>query len=35
MMNRVLAGERALPSARVNPVGELVWFIDRAAQNGA
>ena len=35
MMNRVLAGERALPSARVNPVGELVWFIDQAAQRGA
>jgi 6-phosphogluconolactonase len=31
MMRRVLAGERALPSARVAPVGELVWFIDRAA----
>jgi 6-phosphogluconolactonase/glucosamine-6-phosphate isomerase/deaminase len=35
MMNRVLAGERALPSARVNPVGELVWFIDQAAQKGS
>jgi 6-phosphogluconolactonase len=31
MMKRVLAGERALPSARIAPVGELVWFIDRAA----
>jgi len=31
MMRRVLAGERELPSARVSPVGELVWFIDRAA----
>ena len=35
MMNRVLGGDRALPSARVNPTGELVWFIDRAAQSGA
>lgn len=35
MMNRVFAGERTLPSARVNPVGELVWFIDQAAQRGA
>jgi 6-phosphogluconolactonase len=34
MMNRVLSGDRTLPSARVNPVGELVWFIDRAAQSG-
>jgi 6-phosphogluconolactonase len=32
MMRRVLAGEQALPSARVAPVGELVWFIDRAAR---
>jgi 6-phosphogluconolactonase len=31
MMRRVLSGERALPSARISPVGELVWFIDRAA----
>ena len=35
MMKRVLAGERALPSARIAPVGELVWFIDRAAREGA
>jgi 6-phosphogluconolactonase len=32
MMRRVLSGEQALPSARVAPVGELVWFIDRAAR---
>ncbi|MBV8776606.1 MAG: 6-phosphogluconolactonase [Alphaproteobacteria bacterium] len=31
MMKRVWAGEQALPSARINPVGELIWFIDRAA----
>jgi 6-phosphogluconolactonase len=35
MMTRVLAGERELPSARVKPVGELHWFIDRAAQGGS
>jgi 6-phosphogluconolactonase len=34
MMQRVLAGERDLPSARVKPVGELVWFVDRAAHEG-
>jgi 6-phosphogluconolactonase len=32
MMRRVFAGERELPSARIAPVGELVWFIDRAAR---
>ena len=32
MMKRVWAGEPELPSARIDPVGELVWFIDRAAQ---
>ena len=35
MMGRVLAGERALPSARIAPVGELVWFVDRAAHGNA
>lgn len=35
MMRRVLGGDRNLPSARVSPVGELIWFIDRAAQAGA
>jgi 6-phosphogluconolactonase len=32
MIRRVLAGEHELPSARVSPVGELVWFVDRAAR---
>jgi 6-phosphogluconolactonase len=35
MMNRVLGGEHALPSARISPVGELIWFIDRAARGEA
>ena len=34
MMTRVLAGEWELPAARVGPVGELVWFVDKAAQSG-
>ncbi len=28
---RVLAGDRELPAARVQPVGELVWFVDEQA----
>jgi 6-phosphogluconolactonase len=32
MMNRVLAGEHELPSARISPVGELIWFVDKAAR---
>jgi 6-phosphogluconolactonase len=32
MMNRALTGDRELPSARISPVGELVWFVDRAAR---
>ena len=32
MMRRALAGENGLPSARINPVGELIWFVDRAAR---
>ncbi|HTZ38463.1 MAG TPA: 6-phosphogluconolactonase, partial [Stellaceae bacterium] len=35
MMRRVLAGDHALPSARIDPVGELVWFVDRAARGEA
>jgi 6-phosphogluconolactonase len=31
MIRRVLAGEWALPAAGIAPVGELVWFVDRAA----
>jgi 6-phosphogluconolactonase len=32
MMRRVLSGDPELPSAHVAPVGELVWFVDRAAR---
>ncbi|MGH7094308.1 MAG: 6-phosphogluconolactonase [Stellaceae bacterium] len=35
MMRRVMGGDRSLPSACVAPVGELVWFIDRAAEASA
>lgn len=30
-----LAGQQDLPSARVAPVGELIWFVDRAAKGSA
>lgn len=32
-LRRVLDGEQALPAARVAPVGELIWFVDRAAMS--
>jgi 6-phosphogluconolactonase len=35
MMRRVLAGEQELPSAHIDPVGELIWFVDRAARGEA
>jgi 6-phosphogluconolactonase len=35
MMRRVWSGDRELPSARIAPVGELVWFVDRAAYGAA
>jgi 6-phosphogluconolactonase len=35
MMRRVFDGEWDLPSARISPVGELVWFVDRAARGEA
>jgi 6-phosphogluconolactonase len=31
VLHRVRAGDSSLPAARVRPVGELVWFVDRAA----
>jgi 6-phosphogluconolactonase len=34
MMQRVVAGERELPAARIRPVGELIWFFDEAAHGG-
>lgn len=35
MMRRALAGDHDLPSARISPVGELIWFVDRAARGEA
>ena len=32
MLARALAGDQALPAARVRPVGELTWFVDEAAR---
>jgi 6-phosphogluconolactonase len=29
---RVLSGDQELPAARLHPAGELVWFVDAAAQ---
>jgi|SRR5215831_13535626 len=31
-LSRALAGDRALPAARVRPVGDLTWFVDEAAR---
>jgi 6-phosphogluconolactonase len=31
VVQRAMAGERALPSARIDPAGQLHWFTDRAA----
>jgi 6-phosphogluconolactonase len=32
ILARALAGDQALPAARVRPVGELTWFVDAAAR---
>ena len=34
VLARVLAGDVALPAARVHPTGRLHWFVDRAAAPG-
>ncbi len=31
ILKRVLAGDRALPSARITCVGDITWFLDQAA----
>ena len=31
-LSRALAGDRALPAARLHPVGELTWLVDEAAR---
>ena len=34
ILARALAGDQALPAARVSPIGELTWFVDEAAHPG-
>lgn len=31
VLGAIRAGGRHVPAARINPVGELIWFVDRAA----
>jgi 6-phosphogluconolactonase len=31
MLARALASDETLPAARVNPIGDLTWFVDEAA----
>ena len=31
-LSRAMAGDQALPAARIRPVGELIWFVDEAAR---
>jgi 6-phosphogluconolactonase len=33
ILARVWAGDRELPAARLKPIGELVWFVDREAHS--
>jgi 6-phosphogluconolactonase len=32
ILAQALSGDQTLPAARINPVGELIWFIDEAAR---
>jgi 6-phosphogluconolactonase len=34
-LRRTRAGDRRLPAARIHPVGDLIWFVDRAAATGS
>lgn len=33
-LSRALAGDQALPAARIRPVGDVTWFVDEAARPG-
>ena len=35
ILNAIRDGDSALPAAQVRPVGELIWFVDRAAAGQA
>ena len=35
MLRRARAGDGTLPAGRLRPHGDLVWFVDRAAETGA
>ena len=35
ILNVIRGGDSALPAARVRPVGELIWFVDKAAAGQA
>jgi 6-phosphogluconolactonase len=35
ILSAIRGGDSALPAARVRPVGELIWFVDRAAAGQA
>jgi 6-phosphogluconolactonase len=34
ILSAIRAGDNQLPAARVRPVGEVIWFADRAAAGG-
>jgi len=34
ILSVIRAGGSQVPAARIKPVGELIWFVDRAADNG-
>jgi 6-phosphogluconolactonase len=34
MFSEIRAGGSRVPAARVKPVGELIWFVDKAAAGG-
>ena len=31
IFSAIRMGDTQVPAARVNPIGELIWFVDRAA----
>jgi 6-phosphogluconolactonase len=31
ILDRVLSGDTTVPAGRIRPVGEIIWFADRAA----
>jgi 6-phosphogluconolactonase len=31
MLDKIWSGDTSMPAGRIRPVGEVIWFVDKAA----